>query len=88
MSEEIKVEQQITRSSIPRTVLEKYNKCTLPPNLVSMNPYMENGQDALKLYTNPNFFLDEWIQEQLRQREEAKKVIYRNLTEFQQYYLG
>ena len=39
-----------------------------------MNPFMDDGKDALKQYTNPSFFLDEWIQEQLRQREEAKKV--------------
>ncbi len=34
---------------------------------------MEDGQKCLKLYTNPEFFIDEWIAEQKRQQDEAKQ---------------
>lgn len=33
---------------------------------------MEDGKKALELYTNPNFFLLEWIEEQKKIREAAK----------------
>lgn len=33
---------------------------------------MEDGQKCLKLYTNPEFFIEQWIAEQKRLQEEAK----------------
>jgi hypothetical protein len=68
------MEQQITRSSIPKSIQEKWDSIMKPPPLQLMNPFMDDNKDALRAYTNPSFFLDEWIQEQMRQREEARKV--------------
>jgi hypothetical protein len=34
---------------------------------------MDDGSACLALYTNPHFFLDEWISEQLKLRQAAKE---------------
>ena len=34
---------------------------------------MEDGQKCLKLYTNPEFFIEQWMAEQKRLQEEAKQ---------------
>jgi hypothetical protein len=33
---------------------------------------MDEGKKCLESYTNPRYFLDEWIAEQLKQRAAAK----------------
>lgn len=66
-------DQLFTRSSLPEGVKQIYDKAFPPPNLAILDPYMEGGGSALKMYTNPNFFIEEWISEQLKIREEALK---------------
>lgn len=66
-------DQLFTRESLPEGVKQMYDKAAPPPNLASLDSYMEGGGSALKLYTNPNFFIEEWIAEQLKIREEALK---------------
>ncbi|KYQ92568.1 hypothetical protein DLAC_06556 [Tieghemostelium lacteum] len=66
--------QHFTHASIPPSVNNVYqSKCKPPPNLALLDPYMDDGQKCLKLYTNPDFFIDEWIAEQIKQSEEAKQ---------------
>ena len=68
-------EDQLFRSStMPANVQQMYDAADDPPNLQLMDPYMENGETALKKYTDPEFFIMEWIREMERQREEAKKI--------------
>lgn len=68
-------EDQLFRSgTMPANVQSMYDTAEDPPNLVLMDPYMENGETALKKYTDPDFFIMEWIREMERQREEAKKI--------------
>ena len=68
-------EDQLFRAStMPANVLNMYDNAEDPPNLELMDPYMENGETALKKYTDPDFFIMEWIREMERQREEAKKI--------------
>lgn len=66
--------QIFTKATIPPNVDVIYKTNARPPLLESLDIYMEGGQKALALYTNPNFFIDEWVSEQLKQREEAKKA--------------
>jgi hypothetical protein len=66
--------QQFTKATQSKSLKAIYDRASLPPNFSLVNPFTENGQDAYKQYSNPNFFLDEWIQEQSRLREEAKKA--------------
>eukprot|EP01132_Coremiostelium_polycephalum_P002897 gene2897-3602_t len=66
--------QHFNHSSIPQAVEAVYtHKCKAPPNLQLLDPYMDEGQKALKLYTNPDFFIDEWVAEQNKLREEARQ---------------
>lgn len=32
---------------------------------------MDDGKKCLELYTNPRFFLDTWIEEQMKQRQQG-----------------
>ncbi|EFA75185.1 Scar1 [Heterostelium album PN500] len=66
--------QLFTHASVPQSVTLVYNeKCYPPPSLHLLDPYMDEGQHSLKLYTNPDFFIDEWIAEMQKQREEARQ---------------
>eukprot|EP00727_Mastigamoeba_balamuthi_P002540 m51a1_g12283 hypothetical protein (341) ;mRNA; r:246495-249719 len=58
----------------PRCLAAQYESALPPPNLGVVDEYMENGEHALNKYTNPQFFLESWIKEMERQREEAKKA--------------
>lgn len=41
----------------PACVDELYKSAQEPPNLSVMDPFMDNGESALKRYTNPEFFV-------------------------------
>jgi hypothetical protein len=66
-------DQLFTKASLPEGVKQMYDQAMPPPNFSILDPYMEGGVPSLKLYTNPNFFIEEWISEQLKIREEALK---------------
>jgi hypothetical protein len=53
--------------TMPKSVRKLYTATHPPPKLQILDKYMENNQKALELYTNPSFFLNEWIAEQERQ---------------------
>jgi len=56
-------------------IAERFNSVALPPpNLEIMDPLMENGESALRKYTDPNFFVIEWVQAMEKQNEEARKA--------------
>ncbi|GAM20507.1 hypothetical protein SAMD00019534_036820 [Acytostelium subglobosum LB1] len=66
--------QLFTTSSMPDTVTMLYNeKCRPPPNLSQLDTYQEDGTRCLKLYTNPDFFVDEWVAEMKKKNEEARE---------------
>jgi hypothetical protein len=63
-----------TNDSLPKPLFTIYKeKCSPPPALSKMDPYMDDGKKCLELYTNPRFFLDTWIEEQMKQRQQAKE---------------
>lgn len=62
-----------TAESLPQALATTYKTCFPIPNLSKMDPYMEDGKKCQELYTNPNFFLYEWIEEQKKQRAVARE---------------
>jgi hypothetical protein len=46
-----------------------------------MDPFREDGKSCMKEYSNPTFFIDEWIADQTRQAEEQKKERARRRAE-------
>eukprot|EP01114_Cavostelium_apophysatum_P000851 TRINITY_DN1074_c0_g1_i3.p1 TRINITY_DN1074_c0_g1~~TRINITY_DN1074_c0_g1_i3.p1 ORF type:complete len:496 (+),score=151.95 TRINITY_DN1074_c0_g1_i3:64-1551(+) len=62
-----------TPDSLPQSLANTYKTCYKPPALDKMDPYMEDGRKCIELYTNPNFFLYEWIEEQKKQRVAARE---------------
>jgi len=65
--------QLFTAETLPATIQQRYGESFPPPPLHRMDPYMDEGKKCLELYTNPKFFLDEWIAEQIKQRQAAKE---------------
>ncbi len=55
---------------VPQTrhagLVELYDGAIPPPDLSPLDPYREDGKPCLKEYTNPSFFVEEWIAEQKR----------------------
>lgn len=49
------------RDNLSTAVQREYDAAMRPPKLEVLDQFMENGQKALKLYTNPDFFIDEWV---------------------------
>ncbi|ELR24256.1 uncharacterized protein ACA1_168940 [Acanthamoeba castellanii str. Neff] len=55
------------------TVVVYDTECVPPPDLSPLDPYREDGRPCIKDYTNPAFFVEEWIAEQKRQAQEARR---------------
>jgi len=55
-------------------IAELFKDSFPPPNLEIMDPLMPNGESALRKYTDPNFFVTEWVQAMEKQNEEARKA--------------
>ncbi|PRP80104.1 hypothetical protein PROFUN_12258 [Planoprotostelium fungivorum] len=66
--------QLFTKDNRTNSINQTYGRAEKPPSFSRVNPYMENNMDALKLYSNPEFFLEQWIEEQMRIREANKKL--------------
>lgn len=63
-------DQQIfSRETMPTPMMETYSQCDKPPPLDKLNVYRDDGKDAIKFYTDPNFFFDLWRQEMLKDTE-------------------
>jgi len=59
--------------SMPQALSVTYKTCFSPPALDKMDPFMDNGKKCLELYTNPQFFLLEWVEEQKKLRSAARE---------------
>jgi hypothetical protein len=67
--------QHITSATFPASLKAVYtNECAEPPRLHVFDAHMPDGQKALRLYTDPEFFIDQWVEEQLKLQKEAKKA--------------
>ncbi|PVD29316.1 hypothetical protein C0Q70_11913 [Pomacea canaliculata] len=68
----MKEQQVISRSTIPRSILDIYSKCDTPPALDKLNTFREDGKDSMKFYTDPTYFVELWVQEMDKQIQENK----------------
>jgi hypothetical protein len=67
--------QHITSATFPASLKAVYvAECAEPPKLSVFDAHMPNGQKALRLYTDPEFFIEQWVQEQIKLQKEAKKA--------------
>jgi len=64
--------QHLQRSSIPPPVLATYEQCDAPPSLHLLDACTDDGKSCLSKYTNPEFFIEKWIEEQQKQVEIMK----------------
>ena len=53
------------------SMVHQYSNCTPPPNLEILDQYA--GESCLKKYSNRDFFLETWIEEERLKYEDAKK---------------
>jgi len=65
-------QQLFTKSSVPLPLQAIYNSASPPPNLAIMDAFADEGKSCLKMYTNPSFFIDQWVTAQLEAREKIK----------------
>ncbi|KAK3583942.1 hypothetical protein CHS0354_033727 [Potamilus streckersoni] len=65
-------QQVVSRSTIPRAILEMYGSCEKPPALDKLNVYREDGKDCMKFYTDPGYFFALWYQDIQKDIEQRK----------------
>ncbi|KAL3882405.1 hypothetical protein ACJMK2_028748 [Sinanodonta woodiana] len=65
-------QQVVSRTTIPRAILEMYGSCEKPPALDKLNIYREDGKDCMKFYTDPGYFFALWYQDIQKDIEQRK----------------
>ncbi|KAI9206009.1 uncharacterized protein BJ171DRAFT_39347 [Polychytrium aggregatum] len=50
----------ITKKTEPVSISKVYDRCRGPPELSRLDEFRTDGQNSLKQYTYPEFFLEEW----------------------------
>jgi len=69
-------QQIVSRESLPKMLHEVYNKADKPPPLQELNQYRDDGKDALKIYTDPDYFFNLWrdaLQKEIRDAKEKRR---------------
>ncbi|XP_063625855.1 actin-binding protein WASF3 isoform X2 [Cydia splendana] len=72
-------QQLFSRNSMPTAMLATYARCDRPPPLERLNEFRDDGRDARKFYTDPDYFFELWRREMLQdteriQHDRGKKV--------------
>ncbi|CAK1586774.1 unnamed protein product [Parnassius mnemosyne] len=72
-------QQLFSRGSMPSAMLATYARCDRPPPLERLNEFRDDGRDARKFYTDPDYFFELWRREMLQdteriQHDRGKKV--------------
>ncbi|CAB3255349.1 unnamed protein product [Arctia plantaginis] len=72
-------QQLFSRNSMPSAMLSTYARCDRPPPLEMLNEFRDDGRDARKFYTDPDYFFELWRREMLQdteriQHDRGKKV--------------
>ncbi|XP_050665769.1 actin-binding protein WASF3 [Leptidea sinapis] len=72
-------QQLFSRTSMPSAMLATYARCDRPPPLEKLNEFRDDGRDARKFYTDPDYFFELWRREMLQdteriQHDRGKKV--------------
>ncbi|WP_411025283.1 hypothetical protein, partial [Salmonella sp. s55884] len=66
-------QQILSRNTLPTTMQEQYNRCDPPPPLQLITPLRDDSKDALKLYTDPSYFINLWIDNENKDYEQRRK---------------
>ncbi|KAG6464668.1 hypothetical protein O3G_MSEX014660, partial [Manduca sexta] len=72
-------QQLFSRNTMPSAMLATYARCDRPPPLERLNEFRDDGRDARKFYTDPDYFFELWRREMLQdteriQHDRGKKV--------------
>ncbi|XP_060804714.1 actin-binding protein WASF3 [Amyelois transitella] len=72
-------QQLFSRNTMPSAMQATYAKCDRPPPLERLNEFRDDGRDARKFYTDPDYFFELWRREMLQdteriQHDRGKKV--------------
>ncbi|KAM3965755.1 LOW QUALITY PROTEIN: wiskott-Aldrich syndrome protein family member 3 SCAR [Aphomia sociella] len=72
-------QQLFSRNTMPSAMLSTYARCDRPPPLERLNEFRDDGRDARKFYTDPDYFFELWRREMLQdteriQHDRGKKV--------------
>ncbi|CAH2092723.1 unnamed protein product [Euphydryas editha] len=72
-------QQLFCRTTMPSAMLATYARCDRPPPLERLNEFRDDGRDARKFYTDPDYFFELWRREMLQdteriQHDRGKKV--------------
>ncbi|GFR66665.1 Wiskott-Aldrich syndrome protein family member [Elysia marginata] len=73
MSSNTKEQQVLSRSTVPRAILEIYERCDPSPALNKLDQFREDGKSSMKFYTDPLYFEELWAIEMGKQFEENRK---------------
>lgn len=65
-------QEVLSRQTMPPSIMEKYSQCDRPPPLDKLNTFRDDGKDAMKFYTDPNYFFELWKAEMLKMSEKEK----------------
>jgi len=73
----------VSRNNMPIALNDLYSDCAPPPNLSILDQY-NNNKSCLELYTNPSFFINEWIKDQYgeilkKEKQQRKKQRLRKI---------
>ena len=70
-------QQVLSRSNLPKALLKIYDDSKRPPNLRLMNAYRDDNKDAMKFYTDPQYFFDLWAKSVVEetQKRQVKYVV-------------
>ncbi|EDV27161.1 uncharacterized protein TRIADDRAFT_22181 [Trichoplax adhaerens] len=68
-------QQVLSRSNLPTALLKIYDDSKRPPNLRLMNAYRDDNKDAMKFYTDPQYFFDLWAKSVVE--ETQKRQVYK-----------
>ncbi|RUS79119.1 hypothetical protein EGW08_013129 [Elysia chlorotica] len=73
MSSNTKEQQVLSRSTVPRAIIEIYERCDPPPALNKLDQFREDGKSSMRFYTDPLYFEELWAIEMGKQFEENRK---------------
>jgi len=74
-SSETREDAQLLRKETRTTaILDVYDtRCVPPPDLSALDEYRDDGGKCLKEYTNPDYFIQAWLEEQKKKAKEARQ---------------
>ena len=57
----------------PGPILKMHDACAKPPDLNSLSSYRDDGKIPLNFYTDPDYYIRQWIEDQTKMAKDLKK---------------